>query len=131
MKVGTSLYTRVYIRCTYFFCTPFVYPARGHNVFVLSNSRDHRFSHPSPTFKNERKKFLLPSILSLLTFTSFNLIFSYFSICNLWLSNVFHQLPLTYLLLSGVEPGTSDLQASIYPLCHQLLISSWEACNTN
>jgi hypothetical protein len=39
----------------------FVHPlytlARGHNVFVLSNSRDHRF-----TFKNERKIFLLPSI---------------------------------------------------------------------
>ncbi len=39
--------------------------ARGHNVFVLSNSRDHRFSHPSPTFKYERKNFLLPSILCL------------------------------------------------------------------
>jgi hypothetical protein len=51
------------------FVNPLYTLARGHIVFVLSNSRDRRFSHPSPTFKNERKFFLLPSILSLFTFT--------------------------------------------------------------
>jgi hypothetical protein len=105
MKVGTSLYTRVYIRCTYFFCTPFVYPARGHNVFVLSNSRDHRFSHPSPTFKNERKKILLPSILSLFTFTSFNLIFSSFS-------------PSHFVIMSFLESFTD---------CHQRICFNRES----
>jgi hypothetical protein len=96
---------RVY---TFAFVHPLYTLARRHNVFVLSNSRDHRFSHPSPTFKNERKNFLLPSILSLFTFTSIeshHLILASFTFRNSKLSkDSFNSAVKLYLLIRESKP---------------------------